>query len=313
MSRSPQQGKYQIGTVARATGLSTHTLRVWERRYGVVSPARTPGGSRVYSDTEVIKLRLLKRLTGEGHSIGRIAHLSIAELEAMAAEPAATAPPAAIMGRDVAGITRQRFLEALACLDMTAAERVLLYAVGFLDPRAFLLDVAAPILDDIGARWERGDLRIAHEHAASALLRNLLGTLMRTRPPRTGAATAVAATPSGELHELGVLMAALMAVLMGWKVLYLGPSLPADEILHVLDQSDAAALLLSLVNAPGGAGEAVPGIEAELARLVRGLRPGVDLVAGGRSAPRYAHALGARAIIAPDLAALDGLLARARH
>lgn len=315
MSEGPQQGKYQIGTVARATGISTHTLRVWERRYGVVAPARTPGGSRVYSDRDVTKLRLLKRLTGEGHSIGRIARLSIAELQSLAAgapmgtTPGATglAPPVATSDRDVAVITRQRFLEALAAVDMAAAERLLLYAVGFLDPRVFLLDVAAPLLEELGARWERGDLRIAHEHAASALLRNLLGTLMRTQPPQTGAATAVAATLSGELHELGVLMAALMAVLRGWKVLYLGPSLPAGEILHVLERSDAAVLLLSLVNAPG------PESERELARLVRGLRAGVQLVAGGRSAHLHADALGARAVIAPELAALDDLLARTRH
>lgn len=315
MTEGPQQGKYQIGTVARATGLSTHTLRVWERRYGVVAPARTPGGSRVYSDRDVTKLRLLKRLTADGHSIGRIAHLSIAELQALIAGPVAGATPgatavgtpAATTDRDVAVITRQRFLEALAAVDITTAERLLLYAVGFLDPRAFLVDVAAPLLDELGARWERGELRIAHEHAASALLRNLLGTLMRTQPPQTGAATAVAATLSGELHELGVLMAALMAVLRGWKVLYLGPSLPADEILHVLEHSDAAVLLLSLVNAPG------PEVERELERLVRGLPPGVALVAGGQSAPLHTNMLGPRATIAPDLAALDDLLARARH
>jgi MerR family transcriptional regulator, light-induced transcriptional regulator len=307
--------RYQIGAVARVTGLSTHTLRVWERRYGVVTPARTPGGSRVYSDADVNKLRLLKRLTGEGHSIGRIAHLSINELRDMigderpgrGAGEAAMPAPGAEMAHDVAEVTRHRFREALDALDLTAAERLLLYAAGFLDPRALLLDVVVPIMDEIGRRWQSGELRIAHEHAASALLRNLLGALMRTQSPQMGAATAVATTLSGELHEFGALMAALMAAAQGWKVVYLGPNLPAGEILHVLEQSDAAVLLISIVD------DRNHDAERELGQLMRGLPADVALIVGGRGAHRYAHLLGERATVTGDLIALERLLTRPRH
>jgi DNA-binding transcriptional MerR regulator len=313
VSNSHADAKYQIGAVARVTGLSTHTLRVWERRYGVVTPARTPGGSRVYSDADVTRLRLLKKLTDEGHSIGRIAHLSDKDLRAMiedvgrgADEMSGTSPDAA-MAHDMAGTTRRKFREALDALDITAAERVLLYAAGFLEPRALLLDVVVPILAEVGQRWARGELRIAHEHAASALLRNLLGTLMRTQPPQSGAATAVATTLSGELHELGALMASLMAVMHGWKVVYLGPNLPAGEILHVLEQSDAAVLLLSMVD------DRNHEAERELGQLMRGLPAGIDVIVGGRSAHRYADLLGERATVAGDLLALESLLTRPRH
>lgn len=315
MSELHADAKYQIGTVARVTGLSTHTLRVWERRYGLVTPARTPGGSRVYSDADVTKLRLLKRLTDEGHSIGRIAHLSVDDLRAMVgderagrgADEIATSTPGAEMAHNVAEVTRHRFREALDALDITAAERLLLYAAGFLEPRAFLLDVVVPIVDQIGRRWQSGELRIAHEHAGSALLRNLLGALMRTQPPLMGAATAVATTLSGELHEFGALMAALMAVVHGWKVVYLGPNLPASEILHVLEQSDAAALLISMVD------DRNPDAERELGQLMRGLPAGIDLIVGGRSAHRYADLLGERATVTGDLVALETLLTRPRH
>jgi DNA-binding transcriptional MerR regulator/methylmalonyl-CoA mutase cobalamin-binding subunit len=315
--------RYQIGAVARVTGLSTHTLRVWERRYAVVTPARTPAGSRVYSDADVTKLRLLKRLTDEGHSIGRIAHLSVDELRSMSGDErtgragdertgrAGDEPAVLATGgeraHNVAEVTRHRFREALDALDLTAAERLLLYAAGFLEPRAFLLDVVVPIIDDIGHRWQRGELRIAHEHAGSALLRNLLGALMRTQPPQMGAATAVATTLSGELHELGALMAALMAAVHGWKVVYLGPNLPASEILHVLEQSDAAALMISMVD------DRNPEAERELGQLMRGLPADVELIVGGRGARRYADLLGARAAVTGDLVALESLLNRQRH
>lgn len=318
MTELQRDAKYQIGTVARVTGLSTHTIRVWERRYAVVEPARTPGGSRVYSDADVAKLRLLKRLTDEGHSIGRIAHLSESELRRMipdeGREPAARgadgAPAAGAsvgMERNIAESTRRRFQEALDALDITAAERLLLYAAGFLEARTFLLDVVVPIIADMGHRWERSELRIAHEHAASALLRNLLGTLMRTQPPQMGRATAVATTLSGELHEFGALMAALMAVVHGWKVVYLGPNLPAGEILHVLEQSDASLLMLSLVD------DRNPGAERELGQLMRGLPAGIDLIVGGRSAYRYSDLLDERVTVSSDLISFESLLTRLRH
>lgn len=313
--------RYQIGTVARVTGLSTHTIRVWERRYAVVEPARTPGGSRVYSDADVTKLRLLKRLTDDGHSIGRIAHLSETELRGMipndknepndrgeqTARGAAPAAAPVTMERNIAEVTRHRFQEALDALDVTAAERLLLYAAGFLEARAFLLDVVAPIIADISRRWERSELRIAQEHAASALLRNLLGTMMRTQPPQIGRATAVATTLSGELHEFGALMAALMAAVHGWKVVYLGPNLPATEILHVVEQSDASLLMLSLVD------DRNPGAERELGQLMRGLPADIELIVGGRSAYRYSDLLDERVTVSSDLISFESLLTRLRH
>src|SRR6187401_880800 len=75
---------YRIGTVARLAGLSTHALRVWERRYGVPSPARSDGGARLYSESELERLRLLKRAVDRGHPIGRLVPLGLEELERLA-------------------------------------------------------------------------------------------------------------------------------------------------------------------------------------------------------------------------------------
>ena len=75
-----QTPRYPVRLVAVRTGLTPHVLRAWERRYGVVSPARTDGGQRLYSDLDIERLRLLRRLTDRGHAIRRIALLPIAEL-----------------------------------------------------------------------------------------------------------------------------------------------------------------------------------------------------------------------------------------
>src|SRR5690606_3399979 len=90
-----QEPRHTIGAVAQRTGLSPDLLRVWERRYGVVDPARPQGGPRLYSDADILRLRLLRRLTEGGHSIGRIADLSVPELtRLLPAEPNASVGPA---------------------------------------------------------------------------------------------------------------------------------------------------------------------------------------------------------------------------
>lgn len=80
------QGKYRIGAVAKIAGLPVATLRVWERRYGVVTPPKTEGGHRLYSDQEVLKVTLLKSLTQQGHAISTLAAMDISSLQSLLSE-----------------------------------------------------------------------------------------------------------------------------------------------------------------------------------------------------------------------------------
>ena len=77
--------KYRIGTVSKMTGLSTHTLRMWEKRYAAVLPMSVQAEGRLYTDADVERLRLLHMLVSSGHSIGRMAKLPDADLQHMAA------------------------------------------------------------------------------------------------------------------------------------------------------------------------------------------------------------------------------------
>src|SRR5512134_238210 len=80
--------RHPVRLVAARTGLTPHVLRAWERRHKVVDPARTEGGQRLYSDLDIVRLRLLHRLTESGYPIGRIAALPLTELERMVREEA---------------------------------------------------------------------------------------------------------------------------------------------------------------------------------------------------------------------------------
>ncbi|HYF43501.1 MAG TPA: MerR family transcriptional regulator [Ramlibacter sp.] len=85
---------YRIGAVAKLAGVPVTTLRVWETRYGAFAPAKSSGRHRLYAEADVARARLLRQLTGSGHSVGAIAALPTAELQAMQANlrPARPAP-----------------------------------------------------------------------------------------------------------------------------------------------------------------------------------------------------------------------------
>jgi hypothetical protein len=114
-SNSSQHHRLRSGTAARLAGLPVTTLRVWERRYGVVPAAKTESGQRIYSAHDVSRLRLLRQLTHSGHAIGTIATLELEALQALAAGLPTLAVPA--LGRDldavVVGRSAAHALEAV--------------------------------------------------------------------------------------------------------------------------------------------------------------------------------------------------------
>ena len=173
------EAKYRVGMVAKMTGLSTHTLRMWEKRYAAVVPQRTEAGGRLYTDADVERLRLLHRLVRQGHAIGGIAKLANPELRQMASvSPSVAAEPVSQHLPEL----RARVMGAIERLRVEEAEQLLSRAALGTEPGEFLERVVAPILIEIGDRWERGDLRIAHEHACSTVMRGLLFSLMRLYP-----------------------------------------------------------------------------------------------------------------------------------
>ncbi len=296
----PDEAKYRVGMVSKMTGLSTHALRMWEKRHAAVRPVRTEAGGRLYTDADVERLRLLHRLVRSGHSIGGIAKLSDQDLERMAADAGESEPPSAKATEHLPDV-RDRVLRAVEKLRVEEAEQILMRAALSTEPVEFLQSVVAPILAEVGDRWERGELRIAHEHACSTIMRGLLFSLMRLYPASQGNRHAVVATPSKEDHELGALMVAMLAAMHGWSVLYLGPSLPAAEIAYAVTDTDAELLMLSVTNLdPKIAADEIADIEREVPEHVR-------LLVGGRAAQTKA---GGRAEIEQDLHVLQSVLSR---
>lgn len=266
--------RYPMRVVTRRTGLTPDVLRVWERRYAVVNPVRSPGGQRLYSADDLERLRILNQLVRSGHRIAAIAKLPYAELTRLAGE--VEAPAAA--GSD-AGAAVEEAIRCVVALDDDGLEATLRRAAISFTTEEWLTHVLAPFLLEVGERWHAGEISPAHEHLASAITRDVLAWVADSFAPRPGAPVVIVGTPSGEHHELGAMIAAIVAAESGCAVRYLGPNLPARAIGDAALQLDARAVALSVVYV-----ENQETALRELRQLRRMLPQDVALLVGGRAA-----------------------------
>lgn len=299
-SSAPQ---YPIRAVAKLTGLSIDTLRAWERRYGAVTPARSDRG-RLYSDADVTRLRILRDAVAAGHSVGQIATLGEQELrtlvEAHAHRPSR---PAAVPG---AAFDATRLADALAALDNIALDQEFSRLAAVMTPDDLVRHVVLPVAREVGDRWNERRGGIAHEHLISSTLQHLLGSFLRLYGRPRVPLRLLFATPSGDRHELGILGAAMLAASHGLAVSYVGPDLPADEIVHAVKAANARVLVLGLTLTDDGARD------KDLRAIVRGLPRGVECWAGGLGAERHAGPLAPRIVVLKDFDAYLEQLSRLR-
>ncbi|HSJ09412.1 MAG TPA: MerR family transcriptional regulator [Longimicrobiales bacterium] len=283
---APRGPLHPIGVVAKRTGITLHVLRAWERRYAVVEPVRTSGGQRLYTDAHIERLRLLRRVTEAGRNISQVAALSDAELAGLAAadEQAPVEGPSP-EGASNAASYRSASLAAGERLDGDAVYGALMRALVSLRPGEFLGEVLLPLLRDVGERWNAGRLGPAQEHVVSVAVRRVLTWLLDAYEPAPDAPVLVLTTVSGEQHEFGAMVVGAVALEEGWRVVYLGASLPPEEIARAATMLNAPVVGVSMVNR--NVTDAVAGVEA----LRRLMPASVRVLAGGAGAHVRAESL----------------------
>jgi MerR family transcriptional regulator, light-induced transcriptional regulator len=276
------EAQYPIRAVSKLTGLSIDTLRAWERRYAAVVPERSDRG-RQYSPEQIQRLSLLRALVERGHAIGQIASLAEPALrELLNAEPPKKAEPPGVAEPTEPFI--EPVMEALARFDHTRVNEELGRLAALLTPRDLIYKVALPLMRAVGEGWHSGKLGIAQEHLASSALRNLFGSLVRLYPVQPGAPKILIATLSGELHDFGILAAAMIASINGLDPIFLGSNLPGRELAEAAKSTAAEMTLV-------GYSSAVVTDTAELCQLAGSLPAGTELLVGGAIPPRLDQAL----------------------
>lgn len=268
--------RHPIRVVADRTGVTAHVLRAWERRYAVVSPTRSEGGQRFYSDDDVVRLSLLAKLSQVGRSVGSVAHLPTLELKQLVAQDAEKGqvrPQPSLDRLDLAmAAVREMTPDRLHSLLRRA-----LLSLGTID---FLEQVLSPLLVQIGAEWHAGDLGVAHEHAASAAIQRLLGELIAELNGTSEAPCVLLATPSGQRHSQGAMIAGAVAAHDGWHVIWLGDDLPGAQIAAAAREHDPDIVGLSVGNT-----DDLASLRRELLGLRKDLNARTPLLIGGSGAP----------------------------
>jgi methanogenic corrinoid protein MtbC1 len=282
--------------------LSPHVIRVWERRYQAVTPDRTDTQRRLYSEEDVERLILLRKATEVGHRIGQIAKLSRKELIKLI-------PPSQVFLEQDGGISPKvpshqvsvdDLVEAVKNYDVHAFQEGLSRAAVSLSRPHLIEQVIVPLIVRVGDLWQEGTLRVAQEHFATSTVRSFVGNLNGAVNLPANAPCLVVTTPAGQVHEMGALMASATALTMGWRVLYLGPNLPVEEICSAVEQNGARAVALSIVYPSNDTH-----INEELLKIRRLLPTHVALIVGGRAAGSYRKVLEEiKAIVLPDVGSL---------
>ncbi len=295
--------RYPIRAVARLTGLAIDTLRAWERRYEAVTPARDDRG-RLYTEAEIARLRLLRAAVENGHGIGRIAGLADEALAQLAAPPVA-APPAPADHQPRRPLDRTVLDDALRRFDAAALDQEIGRLAVMLRPLALVQDVLMPLLVRVGDDWQAGRGGVAHEHLMVAAVRNVLGSILRLYARPDAPTRLLFATLSGDRHEIGTLGAAMLAASSGAGVAYLGPDLPAADIVASVRPAVARVVVLGIT-----AGATARTVDRELRTLVRNLPEGVELWVGGSGAASRAALIERRGLVLQDYDAYQRELAR---
>lgn len=227
-----ETGVLRIGELSRRSGVSPELLRAWERRYGLLQPARSAGGLRLYSQDDLGRVRAMQQHLAEG--------FAAAEAAVLAIRPATQDETSADAGRsDLA--------RAIANFDDGGANSAFDALLARFSLDTLLSDVVVPYLHELGDGWERGDVSIAQEHFASTLLRGRLLGLARGWGQGIGP-TAVLACAPGEHHDLGLLAFGLALRTRGFRIVYLGTDTPISSVADAARSCDPAFVVVSAVD-----------------------------------------------------------------
>jgi len=289
-SLSPDSGLLSIGALSSATGIPIETIRTWERRYGFPVPERKPSGHRLYPLETIPRLRRAAQAIARGHRPAQVVPATERALDALLQslpEPNSSSlpTPGAIPQLAEALAGTEDLLDTVRRFDAEQLRLLIRGSWTRQTPTEFLERTAAPFLSALGQAWETGDLDVRHEHFATGVLGDFLRTARAPLEDRATGPVAVLATLPGELHGLGLHMAALVFALSGWRPLLLGTDTPIEQIAALARDARLGVVALSCVQAD----RRTP---ARIRKLRQALPRRLPLLVGGKGAPSGPPAAG---------------------
>lgn len=217
---------YSIKELENLSGIKAHTIRIWEKRYNIIEPARTDTNIRYYCDEDLKRLLNISILNKQGVKISEIAKLSDPEI----------AEKVMSMSADSGNAERniEQLVIAMVDMDEVKFDKVLSRYIMHEGFENAVIKVIFPFFEKIGILWQTGSINPAHEHFVSNLFRQKLmvaiDNIMVT--DNQNAKKFILFLPEGEYHELGLLFYNYLVRKSGQVVYYLGSSVPFGDIIE---------------------------------------------------------------------------------
>ncbi len=237
-------GKYSIRDLEKLSGIKAHTIRIWELRYGLLTPSRTDTNIRHYSNDDLRKLLNVSSLINKGMKISNISKLSSKQIqEEIAIEQNIESPI-----ENFLPTAQNALMFALFEFDEESFNKAFSLAVlklGFVDA---LIKVLYPILNKIGFLWNSGEIFPAQEHFISNLVKQKILSATDSLLLNTDKQdTFILFLPEGEMHEIGLLLTNYLLRSMGKHTIFLGQSVPLDNVIATYKATNAKNLLLFII------------------------------------------------------------------
>lgn len=220
--------EFSIKDLETFTGIKAHTIRMWEQRYGILVPQRTSTNIRFYTDDDLKKLLNISLLNTLGYKISRIADMTDDEIQEV------------VKGASQHQSKEQHYLNMLK-ISMLNYDEELFYSItdNYIEEvgvEAMCVHLLIPFMTQVGLLWLTSAICPAQEHFVSNLIRQRLFSLIDTFKGHTerGEVPMVLYLPQGEIHDISLLMVHYMAKARGYKSIFLGQSVPFDDLLEVV-------------------------------------------------------------------------------
>ena len=285
---------YTVRHASELTGIPADTLRMWERRYGVVTPERSDGGYRLYDEASLRRLQAMRALVGAGWSARQAAEQILTDAASGTDEPR---PAGAAPLGDTGALARAADTFDAAGLDAALDAGFALGAFEQVVDRWLM-----PSLQEVGAGWREGSISVAGEHFVSASVQRRLAAAFDAAGSSAAGATVVVGLARGSRHELGVLAFATALRRAGIDVVYVGGDLPPEGWVAVVTERDPAAVVLGVP-----AEEDVLAVRETVAALAAA-RPDLRVHVGGGHQHRIERAQPLGHAVGPAATAVAGSL-----
>lgn len=231
--------EYKIKDLETLTGIKAHTIRIWEKRYGLIMPERTDTLIRTYNDNELSILLNIALLNKNGHKISKIAEMNSEQIFQNVWK---------IRAEKSIDSSTEKLILSLIELNEGLFKATLQNLIDAKSLEETFIHTLVPFLDRIGVMWLVGSIDAAQEHFISNLIRQkVISEIDKLPVPEKTTEPIMLFLPEHEWHEISLLFYHYVLRKKGIDTIYLGQSLPYDSLKECLKKQKPKALVTSFL------------------------------------------------------------------